>query len=261
MPDTDIDLKINKLLENIHHEELEQSERRYRDETQSCLTFARTRTLALDSASASDAENVHIRSCPHCTVRLQSFREQLHPSLLKLLLFNLGRLDDDERRLVQNHMNEGCVHCRRLLATQWAEKATAALKTGRRTAGQLAGALSRAVCGMWSVPALSLNYESRKSVHVPFAAHIEQDNLSLMLEETDADELFVRVSTQDASLVNQYVHLEVSGGERPVEAEVKLAAVGDYYQGVHYFTDFSLLTESGAITVLAIPASDGESHA
>jgi hypothetical protein len=261
MPNIDIDQKIDELLESIHDEELEQTERRYRDETQACLTFAQTRVLALASASASDAESSHLRSCPHCAARLQSFREQLHPSLLKLLLFNLGRLGDDESRLMQNHVNEGCVQCRRLLATQWAEKATASLRTRRRTAEQLAWALSRAVCGMWSVPALSLNYESRKGHRAPFAAHIEQDNLSLMLEETDADELLVRVFTEDASLENRRVHIEVIGEGKLLEAEVELTAVGECYQGVHYFTAFSLLTGSGEIVVLAVPVSDGESPA
>jgi hypothetical protein len=261
MPNTDIDQKIDELLDTIHREELELAESRYSDETAACLTFARTRALALDLRSASEVESGHLRSCPHCAARLQSFRAQIHPAPLKLVLFKLGRLVGEESHLVRNHLNDGCVQCGRFLTTRWAEKASSAIETGWRTVGQLAETFSQAIWEVLGLPTLSFYYESGESRRVPFSARVKQDDLSLMMEETDSDELFIRVFTEDASLENRHVHIEVIGGERPLEAEVRLTAAGECYQGIHYFPNFGLLSESGAIMVLAVPASEGKAPA
>jgi hypothetical protein len=258
MPDIDIDKHIDKLLEIVHREELEQIERRYRSETAECMTFARTRSLALDPSAATEAESAHLDTCPHCSARLQSFREQLHPSPQTLLLYGFGRLGADERQSVQSHLGEGCLECRRLLATHWVEKATEMMRAGRRTAEQAAAALGRAIWVSGRAPTPSLHYEGRGGRRAPFAARFERNGLSLVLEETDADELFVRVSTEDASLAHARVHIEVAGDVRPLQAEVVLKAMDSYYQGVHYFPDFSLIAGSGVVLVLAIPVAADE---
>lgn len=256
MSNIDINKNIDELLKKVHGEELTIAEKRYEDETAQCLTFARTRSIALGKVAASEAEGLHLRSCPHCSARLQSFHEQLHPLLPRLLLSKLGRLAPDEQRLVQSHLDEGCEQCRRLLGMQWMEKAAAMLRAGQRTVEQMSDALLRALSFSGRVPVLSFNYESEKERRQPFAARLERSGISVMLEETDADELFVRVFTRDASFERLRVHLEVAGEGLSLQAEVTLEEVDDYYQGVHYFPDFSLLAASGKLVVLAVPVAN-----
>lgn len=257
MPNIDVDKQIDKLLEIVHREELEQIERRYRSETAECMAFARTRSLALAPSAATAAESAHLDTCPHCSARLQSFREQLHPRPLTLLLYGLGRLGAEERQQVQSHLDEGCVECRRLLATHWVEKAAVAVRAGRRTAEQAAAALARALWVVGRAPALSFNYETRDESRAPFYARFERHGLSVVMEETDAGELFVRVFTDDSSFKHRRVHVEVAGDGEPLQAEVLLKDAGDCYQGVHYFPDFSLIAGAASVAVLAVPDEGG----
>lgn len=259
MAKVDFDKKIDELLLNIHRDELERDERRYREETAGCPTWARAEALALDPSAATDAERGHLRSCPRCATRMNSFQSLIHPPLLDIVRHELGALDGDAAREVEHHLRaEQCWQCQRLPATRMVTSLVSAVRGGARSLEGLSAFVAGLLRGADYVPALAGLYAQGDVRRAPYTARFEQGTLSVLLEEQAGDTLLIHVETQQPTLEGETISVEVAGESDSLTAEVVLRRHGDLLVGRRYIPGFGRLRAGlKRILVLAAPRDAG----
>lgn len=260
MSDINIDKQVQELLRDIVVEELERDRERYRAETASCMTFARTRELSFDLAEATAAERDHLFACRHCSARLNGFQESLHPGMLELIQYELGMLDAERKSEIHAHLRtEDCWQCQRLTRTHWVATAVNALRKGLRSVEQIRESLAHGLRAPDYIPAQSIHYASDEIKRAPFSARKEMEGLTVILEERPGDALLIHVEASDASLKSSTIHVEIVGEGEPVVAEIKLEQHGEFVEGRKYLSDFSKLQKDlNRIMIFALPLTDDD---
>ena len=234
------DKKIDELLLSIHEEELERDEKRYSEETAECPTWSRARALALDPSAASDVERAHLRSCPHCAARMNSFQSLIHPPLLDLVKHELGLLGGDAAVEVEHHLREEqCWQCLRLRRTRWVSSLLSAASAGTRSLEALADAASRALRGADYITAPVALYAAGDARRAPYASRFEQGRLSVILEEREGGMLLVHVEADDPALEGETIGVELAGESDSLAAEVTLRRHDGRLVGRHYVPGFA----------------------
>jgi hypothetical protein len=255
MSNVDLDKKIDELLLNIHREEFERDEERYREETDGCPTWARARALALDPSVTTEVERAHLRSCPHCAARMSSLRALIHPSLLDIVKHELGLLSGDAVLELEYHLKEeGCWQCARLPGTRWVSSLVSAARGGRRSLEELSAAAVSTLRGADFIEARAARYAARDERHAPYAAHFEQGALIVSLEERAGDMLLIHVETREPSLEGETISIELAGESESLTKDVTLRRNGDHFEGRCHVPGFGELRDGlKRIVVLAAP--------
>lgn len=260
MSNVDLDKKIDELLLNIHREEFERDEQRYREETAGCPTWARARALALDPSAATDAERAHLRSCPHCAARMSSLQSLIHPPLLDIVKHELGLLSGDAALETEYHLREeGCWQCKRLPGTRWVSSLVSAARAGTRSLEELAAAAAGALRGADFVTARAALYAAGDARPGPYAARFEQGALTVSLEERTGGMLLIHVETRELSLEGKTISVELAGESESLTREVTLLRNGDHFEGRCYVPGFGELRD-GLRRVVVIAAPAGGAH-
>lgn len=256
MSNVDFDKKIDELLLNIHREELERDEERYREETSGCPSWARARALALDPSATTDAERAHLRSCSHCAARMSSLQSLIHPPLLDILKHELGLLNGDAALETEHHLREeGCWQCKRLPGTRWVSSLVSAARAGKRSLEELAAATMGALRGADFIVARAAHYAADSARRAPYAARFEQGALIVSLEEREGGMLLIHVETREPSLEGETINVELAGESESLTREVTLRRNGDHFEGRCYVPGFGEMRAGlRRVVVLAAPA-------
>jgi len=249
-----IETLIKDLLPTALASDLDLHEKRFDLETKLCPTMARIAVIAR-SFEASDKEEDHIAACAHCSARIKAFRSELHPSLLSLVMTTLNLAAETDRQRVVAHLQDRCEECSRLLHTSWVKGIIAGFTAGRITMRKLADGLAQAHYRMSQLPALSLRYAETESLAKPFHTQFKEGDFSIALEETDSDDLFVRITVANRQLKDQVIHLELFGERTNLEANIRLEPANSGLEGIHIFPDFGSARDNlGTALILAVPA-------
>src|SRR5687767_10244981 len=98
------------LLDEIRTERIAATQGRHSPE---CLTFERGRALVLNPRRWTNAERAHVAACGRCDRLMESGkRNAVHPSVWVLVRSLLDLLTDEERTLMEYHVQEGeCQAC------------------------------------------------------------------------------------------------------------------------------------------------------
>lgn len=181
-----------------------------------------------------------------------------HPSLARLVLLKAGLLSKADAPDVYSHVEDGCGQCSRLLASSWLRAAAAAVVGGAVTVEWLARMGPGPLLWRVHVPADSMSYADTDEHEPAFSARFGGADFSVVLEEMESDELFVRVAARGGAPESRRVHVEIIGEAQTLQAELELEDEGGVWAGVHYFQGFGEAKgKLGAATVLVAPTVAG----
>lgn len=221
------------------------------------LSFHRARQLVLNPARRTDEEKRHIdeEGCRRCSSLIKSFeRNMQHPSLSVLVGRLLGRLTEDEARVVKYHVEDGeCQRCQGVTQSRWLRGLAGMVQGGRRTGRQVQAISSGFAAAFALAPAPVLSFGPARP---PFRlrATSPDGSLTVTLWEPSPADLVVHVETPDLEKAGRKARVELVGEGEPLkEVDIVLEGQGDRCTGQLRLGSFAeLAPQLGAgCTVLA----------